>query len=45
VFLAGPTALGTFTLGAGFTDGEANVWLQVGKPISSGTILDEGLFR
>jgi hypothetical protein len=45
VFLAGPTALGTFTLGAGFADGEANVWLSIGKPISSGTILDDGLFR
>jgi NTE family protein len=45
VFIAGPTALGTFTLGAGFADGEANVWLSIGKPISSGTILDDGLFR
>jgi NTE family protein len=45
VFLAGPTALGTFTLGAGFADGEANVWLSIGKPISTGTILDDGLFR
>ena len=44
-FIAGPTALGTFTLGAGFADGEANVWLSIGKPISSGTILDDGLFR
>jgi NTE family protein len=45
LFLAGPTALGTFTLGAGFSDGEGNVWLSIGKPISSGTILDDGLFR
>jgi NTE family protein len=45
LFLAGPTALGTFTLGAGFADGEANVWLSIGKPITSGTILDDGLFR
>jgi NTE family protein len=45
VFLAGPTALGTFTLGAGLAEGEANVWLSVGKPISTGTILDDGLFR
>jgi NTE family protein len=45
VFLAGPTALGTFTLGAGFAEGEANMWLSIGKPISSGTILDDGLFR
>lgn len=45
LFLAGPTALGTFTLGAGFSDGEANVWLSIGKPITSGTILDDGLFR
>jgi NTE family protein len=45
LFLAGPTPLGTFTFGAGFSSGEANVWLSVGKPISSGTILDDGLFR
>ena len=45
LFLAGPTAIGTFTLGAGFAGGEANMWLSVGKPISSGTILDDGLFR
>jgi len=45
VFLAGPTALGTFTLGAGFTEDQANVWISIGKPITSGTILDDGLFR
>jgi NTE family protein len=45
LFLAGPTALGTFTLGMGFAEGEANVWLSVGKPIATGTILDDGLFR
>ena len=45
LFLAGPTALGTFTLGLGFTEDQANVWLSVGKPITSGTILDDGLFR
>ena len=32
-------------LGVGFTDNEANVWLSIGKPITSGTILDDGLFR
>lgn len=45
VFLAGPTPLGTFTLGAGYADGHGNVWLSIGKPITSGTILDDGLFR
>ena len=45
LFLAGPTALGTFMLGAGFSDGEANVWLSLGKPVATGTILDDGLFR
>jgi NTE family protein len=45
LFLAGPTAIGTFTLGAGFASGEANLWLSIGKPISSGTILDDSLFR
>jgi len=45
LFLAGPTALGTFTLGAGYDGNDGNVWLSIGKPISSGTILDDGLFR
>jgi NTE family protein len=45
LFLAGPTALGTFTLGVGFTDSEANVWLQIGRTIATGTILDDNLFR
>ena len=45
LFLAGPTALGTFTLGVGFTESEANVWLSIGKNIASGSILDDGLFR
>jgi hypothetical protein len=45
LFLAGPTAIGTFTLGVGFTEGEGNVWLSLGKPVSSKTILDDGLFR
>lgn len=45
VFLAGPTALGTFTLGIGYAEGDGNVWLSIGKPISTGTILDDGLFR
>ena len=45
LFLAGPTAIGTFTLGMGFAEGEANVWLSIGKPITSGTLLDDGLFR
>jgi hypothetical protein len=29
----------------GFAEGDANVWLSIGKPIASGTILDDGLFR
>jgi len=45
VFLAGPTALGTFTVGAGFAEGESNFWVAIGKPITTGTILDDGLFR
>ena len=45
LFLAGPTPLGTFTLGVGGTGSEWNVWLSIGKPISTGTILDDGLFR
>ena len=36
LFLAGPTPLGTFTLGVGGTGSEWNVWLSIGKAISTG---------
>ncbi|MGH8242199.1 MAG: patatin-like phospholipase family protein [Steroidobacteraceae bacterium] len=45
LFLAGPTALGTFTLGVGYAEGDGNIWLSIGKTITSGSILDDGLFR
>ena len=45
MYLAGSTPIGTFTLGVGYAEGHGNVWISIGKPISSGTILEDGLFR
>jgi NTE family protein len=44
-YLGGPTPLGTITLGGGFSPESWGVWLSLGRPIGSGSILDEGLFR
>ncbi len=45
-YLAGPTPIGTFTLGiAGTTSDEFSFWLSLGRPVGKGSILDEGLFR
>ncbi|MFZ2508311.1 MAG: patatin-like phospholipase family protein [Steroidobacteraceae bacterium] len=44
-YLAGPTPLGTFTLGIGGTSGAWSVWIALGRPIGKGSILDDGLFR
>jgi NTE family protein len=44
-YLAGPTPLGTFTLGVGGTTDEWSIWISLGRPIGKGSILDDGLFR
>ncbi len=44
-YLAGPTPLGTFTLGIAGASGEWNVWLSVGRPIGKGSIMDDPMFR
>jgi NTE family protein len=44
-YLAGPTPIGTFTVGAGVASDTWGVWLALGRPIGKGSILDKGLFR
>lgn len=44
-YLAGPTPIGTFTMGVGATSDELSVWVSLGRPIGKGSILDDGLFR
>ena len=44
-YLAGPTPIGTFTLGLAGAEHEWSVWLSIGRPIGKGSILDDGQFR
>jgi NTE family protein len=44
-YLAGPTPIGTFTLGVGAASDSWGVWLSLGRPVGKGSILDDGLFR
>lgn len=45
MYLGGPTPIGTFTIGIGFTEDNLGVWVSLGRPIGSGSMLDDGLFR
>jgi hypothetical protein len=44
-YLGGPTPLGTFTIGVGGAVDSWGVWLSLGRPIGTGSMLDDGLFR
>lgn len=44
-YLAGPTPIGTFTLGVGAASDSWSIWLSLGRPVGKGSILDDGLFR
>jgi len=44
-YLGGPTPLGTIQLGGGYSTDSWGVWISLGRPIGSGSILDNGLFR
>lgn len=44
-YLAGPTPIGTFTLGVAASPDSWSVWLSLGRPIGKGSILDDGMFR
>jgi outer membrane translocation and assembly module TamA len=45
VYLGGPTPVGALTLGVGAASNSWSVWLALGQPIGSGSILDKSLFR
>ena len=44
-FVGGRTPIGTLTFGVGKTTGAWAGWITLGRPVGSGTILDEPLFR
>jgi NTE family protein len=44
-YVGGPTPIGTFTLGIGAAEESWGVWLSLGRPIGTGSVLDDGLFR
>ena len=43
-YVGGPTPIGTFTLGIGAAEDSWGVWLSLGRPIGTGSVLDDGLF-
>ena len=45
LFLAGQTTLGAWVLGVGGASDSWGAWLSFGRPIGSGAIFTEGLFR
>ena len=44
-YIGGPTPIGTLALGIGAASDTWAVWLQLGRLIGKGSILDDGLFR
>jgi NTE family protein len=44
-FLAGPTPIGTVTLGVGYAQNSGAFWLSIGRPIGKGSILDNDMLR
>ena len=44
-YLGGPTPIGTFTIGIGASEDSWAFWLSLGRPVGSGSILDQGIFR
>ena len=45
LYLGGQTPVGALTLGGGWATSSWNVWVSIGRPIGSGSILDKSLFR
>ncbi len=45
MYLGGPTPFGTFTIGIGGSEDSWGFWLSLGRPVGSGSILDQGIFR
>ena len=45
IFAGGRTPIGTLSVGLGIATGTWGIWITFGKPVGSGSILDEPLFR
>jgi len=46
IFMTGRTIVGPLTLGIGATSSNSwSLWVSVGRPVGSGTILERGIFR
>lgn len=45
MYVGGPTPIGTFTVGVGGAPDSWGFWLSLGRPVGSGSILEDGLFR
>jgi NTE family protein len=43
--IGGPTPIGTFTLGIAGSEDSWGFWLSLGRPVGTGSILNDGLFR
>jgi NTE family protein len=43
--VGGPTPVGTFTLGIAGSSDSWGFWLSLGRPVGTGSILNDGLFR
>jgi len=43
--VGGPTPIGTLTLGVAGSEDSWGFWLALGRPVGSGSILNDGLFR
>lgn len=44
-YIGGPPPIGTLVLGVGVAPDSWGVWLQLGRPVGDGSILDSGLLR
>jgi hypothetical protein len=44
-YLGGPTPIGTLTIGIGNSEESSAFWLSLGRPVGSGSILNQGIFR
>jgi hypothetical protein len=43
--VGGPTPIGTFTLGLAGSADSWGFWISLGRPVGTGSILNDGLFR
>jgi NTE family protein len=44
-YLGGRTPVGTLSLGVGWAEHNASIWISLGQPVGKGSLLDDPLFR